>query len=189
MDDIRFNLINNMLIELQHSHELCHTNGVQTHIINPYNYRVSVIDICTASRRELNEQESISYLEFHGDPRQDKWSFIASMKDYIRSCAHDTDSFMRNMDHHDISFAIEAVKEGRVHHWNGAQLYTSTVSGDRVVAYDFTCSLPGVMIMTLASSWVYQQSTALKHISTEDIETVQWATARATARINRRYYR
>lgn len=84
MEDIRIQLIEQMIKDLQCYHELCHSNGTRTWIVNVYNHDVSVIDIQQATRTDLSKEDSAQYLEEHDYPIADKYGFISRMEQYIK---------------------------------------------------------------------------------------------------------
>ena len=168
MDNITFNLINEMIIDLQGNYDLCHSNGDITHLVNRYTYIVKVVKLEDKKVINLSQDESIAYLEFHGDPRQVKHNFINNMRDYIRSSAVNTPNHTSEMSSYHVDDALKAAAEGRVYHWNGGQLYTK--EGSAVKVYDF--SFGTITWMTLARSWVYAQENRAHKV---DVDSVRYA--------------
>jgi uncharacterized protein YutD len=168
MDNITFNLIQEMILDLEDNYDLCHSNGTYTHIVNRYTYIVERIDLENNVRIISTLDDSMKYLEFTGDPRQDKYGFINRMRDYIRSSAVNTPNHTSEMSSYHVDDALKAAAEGRVYHWNGGQLYTK--EGSAVKVYDFTTNK--ITWMTLAKSWVYMQENRLHKV---DIDSVRYA--------------
>ena len=168
MDNITFNLIQEMILDLQGNYDLCHSNGNITHLVNRYTYNVKVYKLQDQKVSELSQDDSIGYLQLHNDPREVKHTFIDNMRKYIRSSAVNTPNHTSEMSSYHVDDALKAAAEGRVYHWNGGQLYTK--EGSAVKVYDFTTN--SITWMTLAKSWIYMQENRLHKV---DIDSVRYA--------------
>lgn len=168
MENITFNLIQEMINDLQGDYDLCHSNGNITHLVNRYTYMVKVVELQDEKVSYLSQDDSIAYLQLHNDPREVKHTFIYNMRDYIRSSAVNTPNHTSEMSSYHVDDALKAAAEGRVYHWNGGQLYTK--EGSAVKVYDFTIN--SITWMTLAKSWIYMQENRLHKV---DIDSVRYA--------------